>query len=834
MYWKNISQAMADLAQGDIKGNEVHFMGILINSINEIVSSSNKKIRPDRVWTLHTVHGSRVKVHNSDPNIGEIMRKSFQDKTDGLIGLSIKRRQDVNIYTQITEEKYSMYKRGWPYCESELIALVRDPAGNIIAVINIESNDPDDFLNGDEDDPKLKSELNQLMITASECLNVILERENMLKVIDRNEKTISKIYEQPLNAKANVKSFIDTSFLRLNTKVHILKGGLYISNKDVMPGGASEINEDCYKLSGQNVDFSIFESGEIPTELFANVEKHNFTRNPRMCSIDKFSSIFGKNNCEMFFSGSNTRSVYIQHHTVSVGADSSDVKILLIVLLEDELSGTQSTNLIKSYDLFSHISQEYVKNSISRQKEIKLNIYSRLNEVGANSYDITNTLSLIAEDVNTSTNSSFVLIYLLASQRPSHEQDRFFLAGFSRSAPETDGINLPIKESLIGEAFKDENTVVYIEDYYQQDTRTKLLDEFIRSSSITDPALFISKLYDTSSSEPFGAIVTFSDSSQDLKERNRNIRLLLLYSKIGSELIHNKSRQIWNDIVKIGFNVFIDSSFDEREFKSVNESIENYQLKLNTYASRYFEPFTQKVVFGIYVNKSNIYELASTNGLGVIEEDTPLPSFEKGKGLTGCVVTQENGELFVPFVDRLDDSTSDFHTDPTCKMFWNTLVGGNSKRFFYGKEVVVGFNSYIIVVIGQQPKDYFPPAMYMLLSELMASIKPSFIKNNYKYNKHNYESETDSIRYLKEVFLRDYGKFLNHDERDKIESLFIKTISDCEKSYDKNKKRSFTDISSIVKTNAKSIAELAKHGSGIAVSSDRIIQLVSKYLSSMY
>ena len=132
------------------------------------------------------------------------------------------------IYTDISIEKYPMYKRGWPACKSELIALVKNPIGNIIAVINIESSEAFDFLIDSEAPTTLQAELECLLSIATKHMYTILERQRLFESSEKQTAIYSTLYERPIENQSNLRSYINSTFHLLETKLHILKGGIYL------------------------------------------------------------------------------------------------------------------------------------------------------------------------------------------------------------------------------------------------------------------------------------------------------------------------------------------------------------------------------------------------------------------------------------------------------------------------------------------------------------------------------------------------------------------------------------------------------------------------------
>ncbi len=841
MYWKRISSDMANIAFGDTKGTEENFMTVLLSSISEIIENHlDSGAIPNRVWTLHTVNGSRVKVHNFDPNIGNVLRTNFQHIDDGLIGLSIKREQDMPIYTDISIEKYPMYKRGWPACKSELIALVKNPIGNIVAVINIESSEPFDFLINSETPTTLQAELECLLAIATKHMYTILERQRLFEFSEKQRAIYSTLYERPIENQSNLRSYINSTFHLLETKLHILKGGIYLSENQ--ENIQNQKNDGDMILEAQNIDYVVFPDAEIPKILtINNIDRYNFNDSPKTCPIDRFKKIFDESSSEKFFSSSGIREVYIQYRQLSKNMSIKPLSILTILLIEEKMTDDKKNEMINVFNLLSYFVMEYNTKLIAQNTSQSLEIFTSTNKISSNRYDINRTLELLSQNITKNTKARFTLIYLLGTEKNTLHQEKFFLAGSSISSLYVDSVRLPVKESLIGESFKNDEPVVVIDDYFDRISRTGMFDGFLKESELENPIIFITKLYDTHKGNIVGAIATFHQSVEVKNNKKNIIKSLNIYSSVVSELINNRISQAKEDLLKIGYKTLLDATFYLDKSKTIDETISTIQIKLNVFAPMLLKKFSEKVLFAIFgkeeVDGKEIYKLKTLDGLGVINDIT-APEFRRGEGLTGNIVTQVNGELFVPYVNKIklsnDTSPSgDFVTDPTCKLFWNSLINSD-ERFFYGREITVAFETYLLVLVGKQPQAYFPPIVYQLLNELTGEISRKHVEMTYRYHEKVNITPEKVMNSLKIKFKRDFGKEFTDEELVGVDQLFSDAFNKMSPDSSHPNEYKFSRIVTTLKSSARTLSTSTKESATFLVNADKIADFLAKFFGPMF
>lgn len=718
MEWERIALEISKAITLDTRVSKRTLMIKLLSSLDELLYRYINTTNTIRIWTLHKVSGSQVVFYDSDDRAEPATRNKYKKTNEGLIGKTIISEREYQIYNNTPE--IDGFVEGWDKCKSELIVLVRNRFDNIIAIINIESDNEKDFIVDDNDEQsKFEEELLTLLRLFANHIAVVFELEENIILSTNASSIIRAISRDGIDTRQTLdKSLSEIS--RWNSMKYGLVRSLYLLT-DV--NKKNNYQNSSIKHVYSNTTYPDFNSEHL--ENMAIDEKVlRYDGFPSRCTDSDLKRVFGSpilhfSNIE----GYETIS-YLQIFKITTDYHNNTDKNLILLSVYDNRNNVKNTDLENIFRILNRQILFLLNYQEMKYQNIISKSISVLNSSFFKNDYMSSLLNELAAHVATNTNSELCMIYLTVHEKRTNEEMKFFIGG--------QGGHRTIKniekrfpaETIIGKMIKNDKNYYFCPDYFDCEDRSDLLDEELKTLGFNNPVLHAHLLF-AKKHKPIGAIVLISETTQYIDSSNFVAKSQIekyisdLSFHIGN-VIQSKTLFYIDEILSNTYKSFLDLSVND-DLPDTSE-LDKFQYRINAVIKKSLQPISDKIYFSIYKRKGK--EFISLSSISFQEDvSLPPPVFKLNKGLTGSVMFQPSGEIFVPYVEDIKiENDADFLPEIKCRTYWDYLIG-DSQRFYYGKHIRVNTNQdYILLIIGHRTEAFYPSIAYKILSDIVQNI----------------------------------------------------------------------------------------------------------------
>ncbi len=705
----------------------------------------------------------------------------------------------------------------WDKCKSELIVLVRNRFDVIIAIINIESDYKNDFHVDDKYKGTYDQELTLLLKLFANHVAVVFELEDNIRLSSSAGNIIKNIGRSGLNSKYDLYNSLFDMFKWTSKKDGLIRSVFLLVN---LENTDSSYKSSSIKQLYNNSTFPDFDE-ETVKNITVSKKVTSYDKFPTKCTASELSDLFSY-SVKTFTNVDGYETInYLQTYSIEDDYNSNEDRTVILLSVYDK---NNSTTLSRLEHVFNIAITKLV--FILNYQEMKYqNLISKsiafLNSSSFKNDYMSSILNDLSNHVAKSTSSDLCMIYLTVHERHEHEEMKFFIGGQGGNRKIEDLEKRFPAKTIIGSMIQNENRYYFCDNYFECSNKSEILDDELHELGFKSPTLHAHLLY-AKKRQPIGAIVILKEEkSYELSTDNIGKNQIKKYISdlsfhIGN-VIQSKTLYYIDEILSNTYKSFFDRSNDDEKFTELTK-IDKFQSMVNAVIKKSLLPISGQLYFTIYRRTGKTFNLLSTSGL---DNDIPMdpPSFDINKGLTGSVMFQPSGEIFVPYVEdiriKLD---ADLTPEIKCRTYWDYLIG-DSQRFYYGKHLRVNTNEdYILLIIGHRTKAFYPSIAYKIMLDLVQNIGDHLqilledIEDNVKVD------SSDEIEVLKkylssrgvidenhiDLVFKQFNDIKNSDEdkKGKVDSLlnYFNSISTITKEG-----KSFTDSAIGIKENIEKI-----------------------------
>jgi hypothetical protein len=722
--WLEVWQKFSQTSRQKAATAEKNVMDLLMEEIKELLRIAYKS-EPSRRWTLHKITGNHVRFHNSSSAERKEKHRYVEVPiSKGLIGTVISGDKGVEIFPYAN--KNPNYIKGWEECQSELIALAKDSKNHPIGVINIESDNPNDFLLDDCNlDASVKDilvvQLKQLVRIASDHISLIFRNESLDKEESSSTTLMKTISKASIYSSSRLKEIISQLVDDwLNNRAKVLRAVVYITEPE---------NDVLYKRLVY-IDFTYKDQSINERNLYEieSTEKLAILSEQGLHKTEKptIVSIFGEEFADALLPESEYADIYFEASGVSDPFHNMSIKYFVGITLAKQSSGNDFEKV--------QICFEIVKNVIARYLQDELKAYGGL--VSETTVKIYKTilqednfrvaLNKISAHIVEETGANLCMIYLATPGKLYSSQSVFYLAGVSKEEIDFALIRFNQAKGVVSNTFTDQ-TGYYHHDFYSCKENRHLLDRRLRGQGLQKPEVYAFPL--SRLTTKLGVLILFRENLGSLPGTNRpnqpnryQVEIMLSgWTKHLSNIIHEKQKQA-DAILAKTFKKLIEILPGVASRNDTHQSICQLQVEVTDEVLTLWNEIMDPVRFVIYRRNHEEIEIFDQTVLSQFDDSQP-PKFTIGKGLTGSVISA--GEVYEPFMDDLDDDRNESETESNtispdwqCKQYWDHVLG-DERRAYYGRHARIDGEDYVFLIIGVRQNEFFPPLCYNLVHDLV-------------------------------------------------------------------------------------------------------------------
>jgi putative methionine-R-sulfoxide reductase with GAF domain len=722
--WLRVWQRFSQISRQKAATAEKNLMELLMEEIKELLRIAYKT-EPSRRWTLHKIMGNYVRFHNSSSAERKQKHQYLEIPiSKGLIGIVINGDKDVDIFT--CANKRPNYSPGWEECQSELIVLVKDSKNHPIGVINIESDNPNDFSLDDcnidsSSKDLLVAQLKQLVRIASDHISLIFRNESLEREESTSTTLMKTISKASIYSSSRLKEIISQLVADwLNNRAKVLRAVVYITEPE---------NENLYKRLVY-VDFidSVRLINEKSFYEIENIEELTSLSEQGLHKTEKSTiiSIFGEEFANSLLPESENADIFFEASDISDSAQNISIKYFIGITLAKQSSGNDFENVQTCFEIVKNVMGKYLQDELKAYgglvSETTVKIYKTI--LQEDNFRV--ALNKISAYMVEETGANLCMIYLATPSKLNPSQATFYLAGVSKEEIDFARIRFNQDRGVVSNAFTKQESY-YHHDFYSCAENRHLLDRHLRGHGLQKPEVYAFPL--SRSNTKLGALMLFRENLGSLPGTNRpnqpnkyQVEIMLNgWMKHLSNIIYEKQKQA-DAILSKTFKRIIEILPGVASQNDAHQSICNLQVQVTDEVLTLWNEIMDPARFVIYKKNDEEIKIFDQIVLSQFNDSSP-PRFTPGKGLTGSVLSMS--EVYEPFMDDLDDDINEprnksnrISPDWQCKQYWDHVLG-DERRVYYGRHARISGEDYIFIIIGVRQNEFFPPLGYNLVYNII-------------------------------------------------------------------------------------------------------------------
>jgi hypothetical protein len=720
--WLNFSEA----SRQEASTAEENVMRLLIIEIQDLLKSIIPG-DPRRIWTLHKFVGNQIQFHKSNNfQRSAHHRDLIRSVNDGLIGEAIRRNDDdVVIFKNVNNE--DKYISGWDDCQSELISLVRDSRSNIIGVINIESNIPDDFICANDaitsEDKDTFKKLKDIMYIASNYISVIFRNQSLIEGEKSTANLITSISEAPLVTRAVLQTIISNLSHWLNDRAKLLRVIVYITE----PGDKNKYR----RLS--KIDLaSESKSVGIPYEiLYEEKMRFLFEKSLRPFSSSTITDIFGREFSDSLLSGSDESAIYFVASEVldshqKLSQKTSARYFIGVVFSEIFIKNIETVQTF--FEVAKNMTEKHLKYKLDAHNSLFNRATVEIYKTMLQEDSLRIALNKIATQIADETEARFCMIYLVATEEVYHSRHKFYLGGVGKGTVDFADIRLEQNNSIVGYVLNQQEKF-YSDDFYNCEQNKHLLDRDLKEQGLERPEVYAFPLsmQDFGNTTKIGVLVLFRENSDMTSGNNRlnpeQVKLRLSdWTEYLSTIICKRQKQS-DEMLTETLKKLVEILPNVVQHGFPTNIITQLQIQIKKEVLPLWQEIMNPAIFIVYKDTGEKIQMVDPSILPRVTISPP--DFKRTQGLTGSVM--KYGEIYEPFIEDFDPFIDDQSAssqlseliptpDRLCTAFWDGALG-DKRRMYYGRHIIINSDDYILLIVGVRQNKFLPSFCYKLVRE---------------------------------------------------------------------------------------------------------------------
>lgn len=728
--WLRTGLEFSGAARQEAATAEENVLRLLMQEIEVLLSDINQQ-QPRRIWTLHKIIGKQVHFYKSNnfqraANHRDLVRSI----SEGLIGQAINRDEDMLVFKEA--DKLDEYNRGWEDCRSELIALVRDSRNNVIGVINIESNIPDDFFLGDNyiDSQKIEDknkQLRNIICIASNHISLIFRNQDLAEGEKSGTDLIKVLSEAPIITRAVLQEIIGNLAHWLNDRATLVRIVLYFTEPN---------DENKYRRLIK-IDLATYETdNNLPSEIeHTDQMRALFGPNLKPLNRKNVTSIFGSDFSHSLLEGCEDPSIYFLAMDSQYSQSAIVAKYFIGVVLDDPIVNNYEA-VQTFFDISKNVIEKYQRHKFIKYSNLQNRATIEIYKTILQEENLRTALNKIAIQIIDETEGRYCIIYLVATEDAYHSRHKFYLGGAGKGTVDFADIRFDQESSIVSHVLNTQN-VFFHSDFFNCPENRHLLDRYLKEQGMEKPEVYAFPLqmkeFHSSCDPKIGVVLLFRENSEAISSTNRpskrQVTLRLTdWTENLSSILYKKQKQ--TDIVLAdtlrklaGVLPLVALS------KDTDKIIYQLQTRVAKEVLILWREIINPAVFVIYEQKGNTIEVSNPDIL--TRTNFEAPKFKLGQGLTGSVIASE--EVYEPFIEDFEPFTEDsdysatqstsnvLKPDRVCKLFWDGVLG-DKRRMYYGRHTVLAEKDYVLLVVGVRTNKFLPYLGYKLARTFTDSV----------------------------------------------------------------------------------------------------------------